>query len=111
MSNSKPEIAKKIKTGAFDTNYHDEGEGFPVLLLHGSGPGVTAWANWRLVIPNLAADRRVIAPDMAGFGYTERLESAVYNMEVWTKQAIDLLDALNIERQILSGILSEAVWH
>jgi 2-hydroxymuconate-semialdehyde hydrolase len=34
--------------------YHDLGSGAPVLLIHGSGPGVTAWANWRLVMPELA---------------------------------------------------------
>jgi 2-hydroxymuconate-semialdehyde hydrolase len=42
----------------------------PVLLLHGSGPGVTAAANWRPVIPALSTDRRVIAPDQLGFGGT-----------------------------------------
>ena len=41
-----------------------------MLLLHGSGPGVTAAANWRAVIPALSADRRVIAPDQFGFGAT-----------------------------------------
>ncbi len=42
----------------------------PVLLLHGSGPGVSAAANWRPVIPALRAGRRVIAPDQLGFGGT-----------------------------------------
>jgi 2-hydroxymuconate-semialdehyde hydrolase len=39
---------------AFRTNVHDVGSGAPVLLIHGSGPGVSAWANWRLVMPVLA---------------------------------------------------------
>ena len=39
------------------------------MLIHGSGPGVTSYANWRLVIPALAEKFRVIAPDMVGFGY------------------------------------------
>jgi 2-hydroxymuconate-semialdehyde hydrolase len=103
MSNVKPEIANTIQTGAFKTNYHDQGDGFPVMLLHGSGPGVTAWANWRLVIPQLSPNRRVIAPDMVGFGYTERPENPVYNMDHWTKQVIDLMDALNIEKADLVG--------
>lgn len=103
MSNTRPEIAKNIKTGNFVTNYHDRGEGEPLLLIHGSGPGVSAWANWRLVIPVLEASRRVIAPDMAGFGYTERPEGIKYSMDVWVKQAIDLLDALGIEQTDIVG--------
>ena len=59
-----PEIGSRIRTGALTTNYHDLGEGAPLLLLHGSGPGVSAWANWRLPMPHLAARHRVIAPDL-----------------------------------------------
>lgn len=100
---TKLEIAKSIKTENFMTNYHDEGEGFPVLLVHGSGPGVTAWANWRLVIPKLSKSRRVIAPDMVGFGYTDRPDGIEYNMKTWVKQAVDLLDALGIEQTDIVG--------
>ncbi|NYB75061.1 alpha/beta fold hydrolase [Sedimentibacter hydroxybenzoicus DSM 7310] len=103
MSNLKPEIAKTIKTGTFMTNYHDEGEGFPVILAHGSGPGVSAWANWRLVIPKLSKNRRVIAPDMLGFGYTERKEDLPLNMKTWVKQTVDFLDALCIEKTDIVG--------
>lgn len=42
MEQKRPEIANSIQTGAFKTNYHDLGKGFPVVFLHGSGPGVTA---------------------------------------------------------------------
>ena len=100
---SNPEIAKSIQTGAFKTNYHDVGEGDPVFMIHGSGPGVTAWANWRLVIPELAKHHRVIAPDMAGFGFTERLDDYEYTMENWVQHAIDLMDALGIEKAHLVG--------
>lgn len=103
MASVKREIAKSITTGNYKTNYHDEGTGFPVLLLHGSGPGVSAWANWRLVIPELAPYRRVIAPDMVGFGYTDRPEGIKYGMDAWVKQSIDLLDALGIEQTDVVG--------
>jgi len=97
------EIANSIRTGAFHTNVHDLGEGAPVLFIHGSGPGVSAWANWRLVLPVLAQTRRVIAPDMAGFGFTERVPGAAYTMDAWVQQALDLLDALDIERADVVG--------
>ena len=103
MANANPEVAHSIQTGGFATNYHDQGSGHPVLLLHGSGPGVTAWANWRLVIPALAERFRVIAPDMVGFGYTERPAGVEYSMDLWVRHAIDLLDALEIEKTHLVG--------
>ncbi|MCL1873776.1 MAG: alpha/beta fold hydrolase [Clostridiales bacterium] len=99
----RPEIANCIQTGAFKTNYHDLGQGFPVVFLHGSGPGVTAWANWNKIFPIMKDDFRLIAPDMAGFGFTERLPGAVYNMNVWVQQVIDLFDALKIEKADLVG--------
>ena len=98
-----PEIGKTILANGITTNYHDVGSGFPVLLIHGSGPGVSAWANWRLTIPALAAGRRVIAPDMVGFGFSERPAGVRYNLDTWVAQAIGLLDALKIEQADLVG--------
>jgi 2-hydroxymuconate-semialdehyde hydrolase len=66
----------------------------PVLLLHGSGPGVTATANWRPVIPALSRDRRVIAPDQLGFGGTATGEQRTYGRAAWTAHALALLDTL-----------------
>ena len=98
-----PEIGTRVRTGGFETNVHDVGSGASVLLIHGSGPGVSAWANWRLVIPALAKDRRVIAPDMVGFGYTDRPAGIQYGMDTWVQQALDLLDALGLEQVDLVG--------
>jgi 2-hydroxymuconate-semialdehyde hydrolase len=98
-----PEIANSIVAGGLRTNYHDLGRGFPVLMIHGSGPGVSAYANWRLVMPVLAQSRRVVAPDMAGFGFTDRPAGAVYSMDNWVAQAIGLIDALDLPQVDLVG--------
>jgi 2-hydroxymuconate-semialdehyde hydrolase len=100
---SSPEIGHSIVAGGIQVNYHDQGSGFPVLLIHGSGPGVSAFANWRLVMPALAKQRRVLAPDMVGFGFTERPVGYQYTMQNWVKQAIDFLDALGLEQVDLVG--------
>lgn len=103
MTIPNPEVAKSVVANGIRTNVHDVGQGPPVLLIHGSGPGVTAWANWRLVIPELARQARVIAPDMVGFGYTDRPEGQRYDMDAWVAQAVGLLDALDIEKTDLVG--------
>jgi 2-hydroxymuconate-semialdehyde hydrolase len=68
----------------------------PVLLLHGSGPGVSAAANWRPVIPALSAARRVIAPDQLGFGESATGEARTYGRAAWTDDALALLDKLDV---------------
>ncbi len=98
-----PELGRRIRTGAFETNLHDLGSGRPVLFIHGSGPGVSAWANWRLAMPVIAQSRRVIAPDMVGFGYTDRPAGVAYTMDTWVQQALDLLDALDLPQVDLVG--------
>lgn len=98
-----PEIGSCIQAAGIDTNYHDMGSGAPVVLLHGSGPGVSAWANWRLNLPVLAKRYRVIAPDMVGFGYTERQLHARYDMDTWVAHLLGLLDALALDRVDVVG--------
>ncbi|MEL0082571.1 MAG: alpha/beta hydrolase [Gammaproteobacteria bacterium] len=98
-----PEIGQSIVAGGITTNYHDLGEGDPTVLIHGSGPGVTGFANWAKSLPVLSEKMRVIAPDMLGFGYTETPDGTEYTLENWVKHLVGLLDALNIEKANLVG--------
>ena len=105
MNAPSPELGRSIRTGAFHTNVHDlgQGGGRPLLMIHGSGPGVSAYANSRLAMPVLSKARRVIAPDMVGFGFTDRPAGIAYSMDVWVKQAIDLMDSMDLPQVDLVG--------
>lgn len=98
-----PEIGRTVTAAGIRTNLHDTGQGAPLLMIHGSGPGVSAWANWRLNMPVLAQRARVIAPDMVGFGYSDRPAGQRYTMDTWVAQAVGVLDALDIERADVVG--------
>jgi 2-hydroxymuconate-semialdehyde hydrolase len=98
-----PEIGRTVVAAGIRTNVHDVGEGQPVLMIHGSGPGVSAWANWRLNLPALAKTKRVIAPDCVGFGYTDRPEGIEYSQANWLKHILGVLDALEIEQTDIVG--------
>jgi len=98
-----PEIAHSIQTGPILTNYHDVGTGDPVLLIHGSGPGVSAWANWRLLLQGLNSEFRLLAPDMAGFGYSKSPADITYNRQTWLDQTVSFMDALNLEKVDVIG--------
>ncbi|WP_420468240.1 alpha/beta fold hydrolase [Panacagrimonas sp.] len=100
---SNPEIGKRVVAAGIETNYHDVGSGDPVLLIHGSGPGVSAFVNWRLSLPALSPHYRVIAPDMVGFGYTERPTAHRYTMDNWVTHIVGVMDALKIAKARVVG--------
>jgi pimeloyl-ACP methyl ester carboxylesterase len=100
---SDPELGRWVDAGGIRTNVHDRGRGDPVVLLHGSGPGVSAWANWRLTIPALERHFRVVAPDIVGFGFTERPTGVTYDLATWRRHLGAVLDALGLDRVHLVG--------
>ena len=95
--------SKYIDVNGISTHYHESGQGEPLLLIHGSGPGVTAWANWRLIIPKLSEHFHVFAPDIVGFGYTERPENIVYGVETWTNHLISFIETIGETRVHIIG--------
>lgn len=103
MSTTLEEVARSVDVNGIATNYQDEGEGPVILLLHGSGPGVTAYANWRFLIPRLSQAFRVIAPDLLGFGYTESAPGQVYDVDTWVQHISGFLDTVGVERCSIVG--------
>ena len=101
---SNPEVGKSVVANGIRTNYLEAGDGPPLVLIHGSGPGVTAFANWNAVLPTLAKDFHVYAPDMVGFGYTDVPETVSdFTLEFWVNHIIGFLDALGIETASFIG--------
>ncbi len=92
-----------VATAVIDTGTPEGAVAPPALLLHGSGPGVTATANWRPIIPVIGADRRVIAPDQLGFGGTATGEQRTYGRTAWTGHALALLDTLGVRTVDIIG--------
>jgi 2-hydroxymuconate-semialdehyde hydrolase len=103
MTQTTPEIGKSIRAGGVMTNYHEAGRGTPVILIHGSGPGVSAWANWRFAIPHLSERFHVIAYDQVRFGYSELPAQHVYGLERWTEHLLSFMQAVGIKRAHLVG--------
>jgi pimeloyl-ACP methyl ester carboxylesterase len=92
-----------IAAGGIATHYLEAGSGDPVVMLHGSGPGVSATANWQYNIGTLAENFRVLAPDIVGFGDTERPEDIVYSLRTWTDHVWAFLDAHRIGAASIVG--------
>lgn len=99
-----PEIGHMLPTCGYQTNCHDLGQGDAVMLLHGSGAGVSGWANWRGLMPVLSERYRVVVPDLVGFGYTEIPDDYQFRfMDSWIDQMLAVLDQLGIEKAHIVG--------
>ena len=96
-------------TGTFTSRYVDTGdlrqhvvtggEGPPLLLVHG---WPQTWYAWRLVMPDLARDFQVIAPDQRGIGLSGRPKDG-YDTATLAGDLAALMDALGHERFAVAG--------
>jgi pimeloyl-ACP methyl ester carboxylesterase len=76
------------------------GDGPPLLLVHGWPEN---WYAWRLVMPALARDFEVIAPDQRGIGLTDKPRDASYDPGTLANDMVALMDALGHQRFAVVG--------
>ncbi|MER6346443.1 alpha/beta fold hydrolase [Streptomyces sp. NPDC001595] len=82
-------------------SYAREGDGEPLLLLHGIGHHRQAWDP---VIPVLAKERDVIAVDLPGFGASPRLpDGLAHDLPTMTTVLSALCEALELGRPHVAG--------
>jgi pimeloyl-ACP methyl ester carboxylesterase len=88
---------KRIESDGVTLALLDEGEGPPVVFLHGFPDSSRLWRNQ---VPALVgAGRRVIAPDLRGFGESGRPDGVeAYALRHSVSDVAAILDALGLER-------------
>ena len=94
---------REITTPKGALRYYDCGsDGGPVLLfLHGSGPGVTGWRNFRGVLPAFAEHYRCLILEFPGFGVSD--DFGGHPMVDAFGAVSPLLDALGVEKTHIVG--------
>ena len=93
----------RLLEGDHRIHYHEAGTGTALVLLHGSGPGVSGWSNFRGNFPVFAERFRTVLMDMPGFGKSERPEFDRAYPRVAADALARLLDALGIDKAHLLG--------
>ncbi len=93
--------ANTLKTANGTIHYNEAGNGPALLLLHGSGPGVTGWENFSATLANFAENFRCIVPDFPGYGRSDTVDGNP--VQVCVEAAIALLDGLEIEQAHIIG--------
>lgn len=82
------------------THYRDQGQGLPVVLLHGMGSSLHTWEGW---VKELQPAYRVISIDMPGWGLTGPDPQKRYNIAEQVTFLAAFLDSLGIEKCVIGG--------
>src|SRR5437667_7950463 len=89
--------------GDLTLHYHEAGTGAPLVLLHGGGPGASAWSNWKQNLAPFAAHFRVLAVDQPGYGRSDKPVIKGGMWEFYARAVRGLLDELGLEQAHFIG--------
>ena len=96
---------KYVQAGSLKLHYHEAGaeHAETVILLHGGGPGASAWSNFGRNLPEFAKHYRTIAVDQPGFGRSDKPTEHPQYFRHSADAVAGLMDALGIERAHFVG--------
>jgi len=87
------------KLKSVDLYYEENGQGTPLILVHGFPLDHTTW---QPIVPALSKCARVITPDLRGFGKSPATKGA-YSMRLLAEDILRLMDRLNIDKAVVVG--------
>ncbi|HEY0904395.1 MAG TPA: alpha/beta fold hydrolase [Marmoricola sp.] len=109
MSFDKAAVQRSAKAGDVTLNYYEAGKstqvggGLPFVLLHGGGPGASAWSNFGSALPRFAEHFRTLLVDQPGFGGSDKPPVVGNYYRHSAGYVVRLLDELQIDRVHLLG--------
>jgi 2-hydroxy-6-oxonona-2,4-dienedioate hydrolase len=89
-----------VKLPSGNVHYNVAGEGHPLILLHGSGPGATGWSNFGPNIQRLAEQFTCYAVDMPGWGESDPVTPEDRDH---VQTALEFMDELGIDKAAFIG--------
>ena len=100
---------RTTQVGELSFNHYEAGEsgsagaGLPLVMLHGGGPGASAWSNFGPALPHFAAHFRTLLVDQPGFGQTDKPPVEGNYFRFSADWIVRWLDELGIEKIHLLG--------
>ncbi|QSW99741.1 alpha/beta fold hydrolase [Haloterrigena alkaliphila] len=93
-SESQAEAIVTVDGHELSVAYRDEGDGEPVVFLH----GIPTWSFlWRRIAPQLSDRFRTIVPDFVGYGNSDRRDAFDRSIRAQEQAVADLVDQLGLE--------------
>ncbi|HUP05630.1 MAG TPA: alpha/beta fold hydrolase [Caldimonas sp.] len=94
---------RTVRVDGRDIFCAEAGAGFPVLMLHGGGPGASGLPNYERNVGELARQFRVVVPDLPGYGRSTKGLSRTDPFGDCAGAMLGLMDALGIEKACVVG--------
>ena len=100
-----PFASHYLTLGAFQYHYLDEGQGEPLLMVHGN----PTWSfYWRNLVLAFATSYRTLAPDHLGCGLSDKPQNYEYTLRQHIANLVQLVDALDLTQVTL--LVSRLGW-
>jgi 2-hydroxy-6-oxonona-2,4-dienedioate hydrolase/4,5:9,10-diseco-3-hydroxy-5,9,17-trioxoandrosta-1(10),2-diene-4-oate hydrolase len=97
------ESSRFVQANGMQIHYHDLGQGEPLILIHGGGPGASGWSNYSRNAEELAKHFRVIVIDLPGYGKSDKKASPASVFEFMSDTVLAFMDALKIDKASFVG--------
>ena len=95
--------SKYVQAGGIRVHYHDIGTGYPVIMLHGAGPGASSWSNFRRNVEVFAERHRALLVDMPQYGKSEKVVIEGGRLAYTASVLDDLMQQLRIDKAHFVG--------
>ncbi len=92
--------SKFLPLGGMDVHYRIEGQGHPLVLIHGTGASLHTWDEWTELLKD---SLQIIRMDIPAFGLTGPNKTGDYSIENYTAFLHNFLEEINIDTFYLAG--------
>ncbi len=94
--------SRHVRAGRYELRYLEAGGGPPLVLVHGLGSD--AANDWGRLVAPLAKSYHVYAPDLPGFGRSQRPADADYSIPMQVEALAAFMDAVGVRRARVAGL-------
>jgi 4,5:9,10-diseco-3-hydroxy-5,9,17-trioxoandrosta-1(10),2-diene-4-oate hydrolase len=92
-----------VKAGKLGIHYHEFGTGYPLICIHGAGPGASAWSNFRGNVGVFSKHFRTILVDMPQYGKSDKPVIEGSRQAFLANAMGDFMDGLRIKKAHFIG--------
>lgn len=89
--------------GGHELHFNVVGDGYPLVFIHGSGPGASGWSNFKQNLPTFVErGYQCVIPDLMGYGYSSKPDID-YTLDLFVGSLTEALGKIGIKSCTLVG--------